>query len=647
MDPHTLDILEFPKVREIVAEFAASAPGKARALQMTPVTAPGAVRKVLEQTAEMTDLIARGRAAPLPGLRDVRGILEKSVEGKLLTAEELARVSETLYVCLRVRIWLDKLPVEREYPRMKELGRGVARFGDLSDEIDKAVAGDGRIHDSASDRLLKLRTEIESMKAQMADKIRRFVQAPSIRQYLQFPEPTWSGDRYVLAVKADHRGRVPGIVHRSSGTGETLFVEPAGVVELGNAVVELIDHEQQEITRILRELTRKVASVADSLRGTLETLCDLDAVNARARYSLEYRCVCPEISGDRALLLRAARHPILLYLQRRAAAGAAPAGSPRPPAEVVPIDVRLGEEFDLLIVTGPNTGGKTAALKTVGLFVVMAQCGLHVPAGHGARLPVFIDVFADIGDEQSLEQSLSTFSGHVKRIAEILAKAGEDSLVLLDELGSGTDPAEGASLGRAILDELLRLRCRAVVTTHLGALKTYAYTTDRAENASVEFDVQTLRPTYRLLIGEPGNSNALTIAERLGLNAGVVFRARRYLSEQDRRLTETIDHIRDRRRSAELAKQAADESRAAAEQTRLEYEKKLAAITEKKKQDEDRDKWRSKLQPGDRIFVPRFKSTGQFLRYVGSAKSEAVVQVGYIEARLPVAQVYPPDEAAG
>jgi DNA mismatch repair protein MutS2 len=641
MDAHTLELLEFAKVRGLVAGYAACSLGRELALGMLPSADAAVVRRSLKATAEMADLVSRDNGPPLGGLRDIRGVLEGCLNGTLLSAEDLSRISETVFCFARTRIWLDKLPPEPAFPEVRGLGRGVGRFGGLADEIDAAIGPEGKIHDGASDRLKRIRGEIEAFKVQIHDKIRDFINSPRVKDALQFPQATWSGDRFVLPVKADMRGRVPGIVHRTSGSGETVFVEPSPCVELGNAVAELVGQEQQEITRILRELTRKVALQARDMLRTLAVMGDFDLLAAKARFGLEYRCIEPEITSDGTLRLRSARHPLLIALFREADADK-PESKRR---DVVPVDVHLGEGFDLLLITGPNTGGKTVALKTVGLLSLMAQAGLHIPAGHGARLPVFRHVLADIGDEQSIEQSLSTFSGHVRRIAEVMNTVTSDSLVLLDELGGGTDPTEGAALGRAILDELLRLKCKAMVTTHIGSLKTYAYSVERAENASVEFDVTTLRPTYRLLIGEPGNSNALTIAERLGMNSGVLFRARRYLAESDTGLAKGIEEIQQRRRAAELAKQAADTAAAEAAKTKAEYERKLAEVAGVKKQEESRETWRGKLQPGDKVFVPRFGSTGQFLRWAAGGKTEAMVQVGYMQVRLPIAQVYPPEEA--
>ncbi len=410
--------------------------------------------------------------------------------------------------------------------RLQNLADLIAPIEDLG-PVAKTISGciDGRGHvlDMASRELGQVRQKLGDVDERVQNQIRRLLRDPELRKILRYPNATVSGDHYVLPVAVNHRHKLPGVVHRTSSTGETLFIEPAGIANLSAERAVLKGEEDREIRRILRRLSGEVARVAKPLSFAIDILAHLDLITAKARFSREYGMYAPEINTEGQLWLRQARHPLLEYLFREAppsaASGLAPESAKPLAAErsVVPIDIRLGFGFNQLIITGPNTGGKTVCLKTAGLLCLMAQSGMHIPAGEGSNVTIFHHILADIGDEQSLEQSLSTFSSHISRIASILRAADSKSLVLLDELGAGTDPTEGAALGRAILDQLDGIGCRAMVTTHLGDLKTYAFHNERAENGAVEFDIETLRPTYRLLIGQFGMSNALQIARRLKL----------------------------------------------------------------------------------------------------------------------------------
>ncbi len=368
--------------------------------------------------------------------------------------------------------------------------------------------------------MAQVRQKLAELDERVQNQIKRLLRDPELRKILRYPNATVSGDHFVLPVAVNHRHKLQGIVHRTSPTGETVYIEPAGIANLSAEQSILKSEEEREIQKVLRRLTAEVGRVARPLSIAVDIMARLDFVTAKARFSHAFHMSVPDLAEDGQVWLRQARHPLLEHLFRHEAPPAAPPGETPPPSkqrEVVPIDVRLGQPFNLLVITGPNTGGKTVTLKTVGLLCAMAQAGLHIPAGQGSLVPAFDQILADIGDEQSIEQSLSTFSAHISRIATILRTASERSLILLDELGAGTDPTEGAALGRAILDELDQTGCKAMVTTHLGDLKTYAFTNERAENAAVEFDLETLRPTYRLHIGQFGMSNALSIAKRLKL----------------------------------------------------------------------------------------------------------------------------------
>ena len=462
--------------------------------------------------------------------------------------------------------------------------------------------------------------------------VKRLLRDPELRRILSYPNATVSGDHYVLPVSVNHRHKVAGVVHRVSGTGETVFVEPASIAKLSLERLTLKAEEEREVNRILRRLSKEVGRVSKPLTYALEIIAKLDLVTAKARYARTFDMVAPQVNTDGRVWLRAARHPILEQLFRTDNAS----GTPR---QVVPIDVRLGLGFNLLIITGPNTGGKTVTLKTTGLLCLMAQCGMHIPAGEGSTVPAFRQILADIGDEQSLEQSLSTFSSHVTRIATILRQADANSLVLFDELGSGTDPTEGAALGRAILDELDTTACRAIVTTHLGDLKTYAFNNPNAENGAVEFNVETLRPTYRLHIGQFGMSNALKIARRLNLPPELLKRARKYLRRKQGK-TREMNRLQELREEAEKARQVALMAEHEAGRQKQEYQQKLAQLEQTAAADAELQQQRAAIRPNDRVRVTRFDKVGTVVR-VNPGKQTVTVSVGLGQWEVRYDEVFP------
>jgi DNA mismatch repair protein MutS2 len=499
----------------------------------------------------------------------------------------------------------------------------------------------------ASPELAEVRRKLADVDERVQNQIKRLLRDPELRKALRYPNATVSGEHYVLPVAVNYRHKVPGVVHRTSSTGETVFIEPASVSKLSAEHVILKGDEEREIHRILRRLTAEVGKISRPLTFTLDVLARLDLITAKARYSRDYAMSAPVFADDGKLWLRQARHPILEQLFRSQESGVrsqesgAEAGltSLAPKREVVPIDVRLGHGFNLLVITGPNTGGKTVCLKTTGLLCLMAQSGMHIPAGDGCLVPIFHHVFADIGDEQSLEQSLSTFSSHVSRIASILRVADVRSLVLLDELGAGTDPTEGAALGRAILDKLDRLGCRAMVTTHLGDLKTYAFTNERAENGAVEFDDETLRPTYRLLIGQFGMSNALKIARRLKLPRDLLQQAHRYLRRRQRRAPE-MAKLQALREETEKARTEALRAQQEAEQQRDEYRQRMAQLQRDEEEAEALRAARARLKPNDPVRVARFDKPGRLVR-LDLKRNQAVVSVGLGQWEVPLEEVFP------
>jgi DNA mismatch repair protein MutS2 len=416
-----------------------------------------------------------------------------------------------------------------------------------------------------------------------------------------------------------------------------LFIEPAESVELNNTIVRLRDEESKEITQILRGLTQRIHLNAEVILDTVRAIGVLDLISAKCRYGKTRKCHCPEIDEDGVLDLHEARHPLLVELF----AGDAEMG--RAPREVVPIDVRLGEDFDVLVITGPNTGGKTVTLKTVGLLVLMVQCGIPIPVGEGSRLPVYRDVFIDVGDEQSIQQSLSTFSSHLANLLEIIRRSGERTLVLIDELGAGTDPDEGAAIGQAIVAELLRLKAKAIVTTHLSALKAIAFTTERVDNASVEFDSQSLRPTYHLRMGEPGNSNALIIAQRLGMPNRLIHLAKSSLDQRNRALTKAIAGTLDSRREAEAARKAAREAALESKRERERYEREREEFEKSQAEFARWTTWINELRPGDSVFLRSLRRAGKVVR-MQLHKQTALVSAGAMDIEVPLRDIGEPQD---
>ncbi len=659
MDTHTLELLEFDKIRALVAARAACTLGKEAARRMGPSRDPGEVRERQALTTEMAEALSAGLTPPFGGLHDIRANVRRAQISATLTAEELAETVETLRAAGNLGQWLGR--VGDEFPRLGGMRQGVGEFSGVVNAIESCLDERGKVLDTASRKLSAIRGEVGKAEEKIQETLRRMLRSPELRRILRYPNFTMVGHHYVLPIAKEHRGEIQGSVHRTSASNETVFIEPQAIAEHSAQLSFLRAREAKEIRRILRWLSAQVGQVAESLLGSLETLAELDLIYGRGRYSLDYRMTPPDFNTEGRLALRGARHPLLEALFRGDPAVARPvapvpiegaggdepppAPPPQPPAPqrtVVPIDIHLGLRFTMLIVTGPNTGGKTVALKTVGLIAVMAQSGLHVPANEGSQLPVFDEVLSDIGDEQSLEQSLSTFSSHIRRVTEILGKATERSLVMLDEMGAGTDPAEGAALGRAILDELDSLGCRAIVTTHIGDLKTYAFTNPRAENAAVEFDLETLLPRYRLHIGDIGQSNALQIARRLNLPEHVVSRAGRYLEQGRGGQDPEMAVVQKLRQDAESARQSALVAQAEAERSREALNQRLTDLQRQAESDDRVTDARARLQPGDRVVVPRFgyDRPGRVVK-IDPRKKSAVVAIGQMQWDVKIDELIP------
>ncbi|MBO9366718.1 MAG: endonuclease MutS2 [Roseiflexus sp.] len=591
----TLETLEFPKVRSQLARYTAFSASRELALNLTPSVNPCEVHRRLRLTDEARRLLDEMPDVSIGGARDVRPAVGLARRGGVCDPAALLEIAATLASARRLRTTLLKLDAA-SFPLLRETAVDLPLLPEVEDAVARAIGEDGQVLDSASPKLARLRSEVRTAFNRLQEKLHNLIMTHG--DALQEPIITVRNGRYVVPVKATHRRAIRGLVHDQSASGATLYIEPLTIVELNNAWRELQLAEQAEVERILAELSALVGNHADAITAGVEALATLDLAFAMARYAVAMRCVMPEIvdpplsPDEPLLLLTAARHPLL------------------DPQKVVPIDMRLGGRFRLLLITGPNTGGKTVALKTTGLLALMAQAGMHIPASQPSRLPVFAQIFADIGDEQSIEQSLSTFSSHMTNIIRIL-RALEDvpnaapaetsvsgstqtmppdtqrtgrppALVLLDELGAGTDPVEGAALARAIIERLLELGVLGVATTHYAELKAFAYATPGVENASVEFDVETLAPTYKLTIGLPGRSNALAIAARLGLAPDLVERARATMARENVQVEDLLAGIHRERDAAAAELRRAMEVRADAEKYRERLAAELRAFEEQR-----------------------------------------------------------------
>ena len=569
MNQHALDVLEYDKIRELLVGYAASGLGIRLAQEIQPLTDLHRIEQLIAETTELKRLLSPDRYLPLGGLHDLSPILEKLDKGaEILIIEEIMHVKETLRAFRIVKEFL--ADAKGDYPYLRQLTGEIRLYPEIDAKIENTLNENGAVKNSASPELRSIRKTIQAVKGRIQGKLQSTLRSKSVSPYLQDPIIRERKGRPVIAVKERDASRVPGAVRDRSDRGNTVFIEPEAVRELGNELQAAIDAEGAEIVRLLSEITAKIAAVTAPMGETLKILAHLDLTYAKVRFSRDYEMNPPTLNGNGWLNLKVARHPLLLTLQREEDSDI---------EVVVPIDFRLGGDFNTLIITGPNTGGKTITLKTVGLLTLMAQSGMHIPAREGSELAVFSRITADIGDEQSIEQSLSTFSSHLRNIAEILSSADENSLVLLDELGGGTDPAEGAALGKSILEYLHTRNARTVVSTHISPLKNLGYTVPGIENASVEFDIATLRPTHKLLIGTPGSSNALVIAQRLGLPDEVITNAENSSAGQDDGAAELINQLQAAKIVMEKNKRAATEAQAEAARIESEYRQKLDEIS--------------------------------------------------------------------
>ncbi|PWI58509.1 endonuclease MutS2 [Sulfoacidibacillus thermotolerans] len=570
MNRRALQILEYEKIQIEVAQYCLTVYGRERVLEMVPLDSPEAVAKALRMTAEAATFYRIKGEAPFAVTIDLRSAIKRAKLGSVLSASELLAVGLTARGARKMRRQIDEIAQEHELDSFVQFSEELMIEKSLEDEIFFCIDEEGLVADRASNDLRDIRQNMRTVQMRIKRTLDELIRSPSIQKHLQEQIVTLRGDRYCLAVRADSQHAVRGVVHDVSASGSTLFIEPERVAQLSNELKRLETAQEREIERILARLSALVSESSSSLFRVIEAIGQLDFALAKARYAQVHKAIEPRLTTEPRLFIRKGRHPLL------------------DKERAIALDVRIGDDFTTLVITGPNTGGKTVTLKTIGLFVVMALSGLFLPAAEGTEIGWFSEVFADIGDEQSIEQNLSTFSSHMTNIIQILERADRHSLLLFDELGAGTDPTEGAALAMAILDDLHNRSIRVVATTHYAELKAYAYTTEATMNASMEFDVDTLSPTYRLLLGIPGRSNAFAIARRLGLSESILTVANEKLSTQDVRVEDLIGKLQQSVKIAQEEEEKWKVAHAQAERLRQELldlrqtEEELSQVRRKK-----------------------------------------------------------------
>lgn len=560
MNERILRVLEFNKIIDKLGAQAASSLGKNQALQLKPLTGLSDVLEMQKETDEAAQIIRLNLAVPLGGIFDIRASIKRSVIGGVLSTEECLDIANTIYGGRQVKIFIEKL--EEELPILKALVERIEPLRDLEQQIKSSIDDHGHVMDSASVKLKSIRSSIRTYESRVREKLDGYTRSKSAM--LSDPIVTIRNDRYVLPVKQEYRGSIGGIVHDQSASGATLFMEPKAVVDLNNQLQEAFVKEKHEVDRILRELTAHIATEEHFLSENVEVLGRIDFMFARAKLGQAMKASMPKMNDQGIIKMQQARHPLI------------------PADEVVANDIEIGEDYTSIVITGPNTGGKTVTLKMVGLCTLMAQSGLQVPALDGCEMAVFDNVYADIGDEQSIEQNLSTFSSHMTNIVNIMENVDYKALVLFDELGAGTDPQEGAALAMSILDDVVERGARVIATTHYPELKAYGYNRKNVVNASVEFDVESLKPTYRLLLGVPGRSNAFEISKRLGLNNSIIENAKSHIGVDSKSVENMIASLEQSKRESEKDYEAAHQSLLETEKLKLEMEKQWKDFEDKR-----------------------------------------------------------------
>ncbi len=682
MNEKALHTLEYDKMIQKLAGYAVSPMAKELALALMPSISMSEIALQQQETTEAVSMALRKGNPSFGGFREIRPQLKRAEMGGCLSVSELLYIGEFLYVCRKAKNYAKNEGKEESYPRLDEYFALISLIPELENEITRCIVSETEVADDASPGLRSIRKEIKVSNERVKDHLNGIISSSAYRNMLQDFVITIRNDRYCVPVKSEYRSTFPGMIHDQSNTGSTLFMEPLSVVQLNNKIKELQAKEKEEIQKILQNLSLMVMQNEAQLAANMELLTQLDFIFAKAQLSLSMDGIQPMFHTKGYVNIRKGRHPLL------------------DPKKVVPIDIYLGKEFTTLLITGPNTGGKTVALKTLGLFSLMGQAGLHIPASEPSQLAIFDNVFADIGDEQSIEQSLSTFSAHMTNIVRILEDVTDQSLVLFDELGAGTDPTEGAALATAIIQSLYERKIRTAVTTHYSELKVYALSTEGVENACCEFDVETLRPTYRLLIGIPGKSNAFAISKRLGLQDYIIESAKEFISHDEARFEDVITDLEISKKSVTYEQERAEQYRKEAERLKLEVERQKEKTQEQKekilkkareeakqiytqakeeadsiikemnreakqknqqKAIEQRAKIKQKLssvqedflksnkvktthkapenlQVGDRVYVISFDQNGVALS-VPDKNKEVMVQMGMMKAKIPLAEL--------
>lgn len=592
------DALELGAVLEMLKNEASSDDAKEAAVSLKPTNILSEAQLLLSQTEDAFSLIARFGGPSFSGLKNVNNAVSRAAAGGDLNTAELLRIGGTLRAVRSLYEW---------YGHCSGVSTSLDFFFDsitvnkyLEERIFSVIVSEEEIADRASDELYEIRRKIRSKSNSVREKLDSILHSQHYQKFLQEPIVTQRSGRYVVPVKAEHRADVPGLVHDMSSSGATVFIEPVSVVDANNEIKILESREREEIKRILSELSREAGNFSESIKNSYESAVNIDLIFAKARLAYKMKASMPELNNNGQILLKKARHPLL------------------DPKKVVPVDISLGIDFDTLVITGPNTGGKTVSIKTIGLLSLMAMCGLLIPAADQSKIAVFDNILVDVGDEQSIQQNLSTFSAHMVNIIDIMKKAGENSLVLIDELGAGTDPVEGAALAVAIIEELRSKGAKIAATTHYAELKSYALETPGVINGSCEFDVETLRPTYRLLIGVPGRSNAFAISERLGMSKSVIEEAKRLVNNESRSFEAVLEKLEKTRRELEMEKEKAQRETDSADKMR----RKAQSEKDKAAQLRDNEIEKAKRE-AEKIIASAKRQSADFLMRLEQLKKEA------------------------